>query len=89
MLEPPSSNRSTLRYVLETHGFGAFIALLLLAAYFGYLPTPLAQLAKHMERDANREGILLAVCLNTARDEAERARCWNALLDGRVSTGGK
>jgi len=86
MTEP---GRELFRAVLERHGFGAFIALILLAVLFGFVPSPLTSLAKHVERDAQREAVLLSICLNTSRDADERARCWVALLEGRVPQGGK
>jgi len=76
--------KEDLRYVLERHGFGAFIALILMGVVFGYIPSPLSAIAKHVERDAEREAVLLAVCLNTAHRQAETDRCWSALLSGKV-----
>lgn len=80
------------RDILEKHGFGAVVALILLAALLGLFPTPLSQLAAHVDRDVQRETMTLAVCLNIAeltaavktrvgpedRDQAFN-RCWDAM----------
>lgn len=78
--------RIPVREILERHGFGAFVAVLLLAVLFGFVPSPLTALARHTERDAQREAMLLSICLNTAHDDNERNRCWTALVSGQVQS---
>lgn len=73
---------SIARDVLERHGFGAFVALLLLGVLFGYIPSPLTALAAHVARDPQREAIFLAICLNTAPDASGKRLCWDALITG-------
>lgn len=69
------------RYILEHHGFGAFIALLFIFAMLGILPTPFfMQLMAHMNRDQQRDAVMFAVCLNLAGNDAQaKNRCWDAL----------
>jgi hypothetical protein len=91
MMPPPQEEVSTLRYILETHGFGAFVALLLLYLIYSYAPAITSAntaLAKHLERDANREAILLALCLNSSHTPDETQRCWTALISGTIPAGG-
>lgn len=77
-----------LKEILDRHGFGAFIAVLLLGVLFGYIPSPLSRLSAHVERDAQREAILLAICLNTAPDLIGQRLCWEALIKGTVTERG-
>lgn len=86
-MESPPSNVPVWRYVLETHGFGAFVALLLLYALYTYAPSVLRAneiLAAHAMRDANREALLTVVCLNTAKTKELESLCWKALTDGKL-----
>jgi hypothetical protein len=69
-----------LREILERHGFGAIVALLLMYAMYSYAPAFL----RHTERDANREAVLLSICLNTSKGNEETQRCWLAITGAQV-----
>lgn len=77
---PPTM--SSWRYVLEHHGFGALIALILLLTLLGVIPSPLVtRLIAHTDRDQQRDAIILAVCLNLAKNDTQsEGRCWDALF---------
>lgn len=72
--------KETLIRLAEVHGFGALVALLLMWAMYQYAPAFL----RHTERDANREAVLLSICLNTAKEPTDRERCWTAIYTGDV-----
>lgn len=76
------------RDFLERHGFGAFIALILILSMIGILPTPLfTKILAHTDRDQQRDAIMLALCLNVAKDDKMASdRCWDALTGvGEIS----
>lgn len=76
------------REILERHGFGALIALILLLSMVGILPTPLfSKILAHTDRDQQRDAVLLALCVNAARDDVPGInRCWDALTGvGEIS----
>jgi hypothetical protein len=75
--------------LLSRHGFGAVIALMLLLALFGILPTPLmSRMMIHTERDQQRDALMFAVCLNLAGEYRDaQNRCWDALYGtGEIGT---
>ena len=69
------------KQILKDHGFGAVIAMILLGAILGFIPSPLTRLSAHMERDHQRDAIMLALCINSAgADRVATNRCWDALI---------
>ena len=69
------------RQILKDHGFGAVIATILLGAILGVIPSPLTRLSAHMERDQQRDAIMLALCINAAaQDRVAENRCWDAVI---------
>lgn len=66
---------------INRHGFGVFIALVLLAELLGLNPySPLRDLRKHTARDEYRETLFLRICLNTAKDTNQTSECWASLF---------
>lgn len=72
---------ATISEFISRHGFGIFIALVLLAEVLGFNPySPLQALRRHTARDEYRETLLLRICLNTAKSTNETSECWASLL---------
>lgn len=66
---------------INRHGFGVFIALVLLAELLGLNPySPLRDLRKHTARDDYKETLFLRICLNTAKNPNEISECWASLF---------
>ena len=73
---------SSLTWAIAQVGFPIVVALLLLGALLGVIPSTFTDLARtlraHASGDLERIGLLRQICYNTARTDKQKVRCLRA-----------